>query len=209
MVNDEPYDDSQNSSANLITKKQVREKNNTYQGYKEIPGDVPDGESQPLGPDLEQADKEHTENCQAEVQLLFEGGAGRLRKDESKEAFTGSDLLVIRAHDDILGSLSVFRAEIAVVIWIRVTSFHVSAPRKLQHKLHEVECVINFVQIMQIIFEKFHDLRDLQLNFILKLNDREDHIGACTKVSYKKEFVLTPHNSDSHGLLFFLLCKLI
>lgn len=43
MVDDEPYDDSQNSSSN--------------QGYKEIPGDVPDGESQPLGPDLEQADK--------------------------------------------------------------------------------------------------------------------------------------------------------
>ncbi len=61
-----------------------------------------------------------------------------------QEPFTGRDLLIFLALDDVFRSLGVFGGEIAVVVWVRIASLnqaHLGV--KHEHELHQMESVID------------------------------------------------------------------
>ena len=75
MPHEEPHNHSYNCSRNLKQRKKLEQNNHhclTYQEHKEIPGDVPDAETQPLRPHSEEQEEECKEDHEDKPQASLD-----------------------------------------------------------------------------------------------------------------------------------------
>jgi len=154
MENDEPYDESDDCSAN----KEI----------KEVPGEVVNVEAQPLGPDSKEQEEYETSHNEDQVNIHFQVA---LLNHEHVEA-SGADLL-LSAHFNLLGLLSFRTVRVCIHILCRLDFPKYFQLHQGETKLHRVLNLLEVIELASLLNLLAHGE-----DFVFVSEDRKVQIRA-------------------------------